>query len=153
MKLVHAIAVLAGWATLSCCAEERPDRFLFGNPPPRYRVEIKDNPTEKRFDLTLISSDKRPLCVSAGGWPNGVGNVSWGSSWVKLESKGRIFPARDWDFGYCEGGDCSHRIAPEGTLSGFIGYAEFGDPKEIAALPERRIFFDTAAYVCPPRSR
>jgi hypothetical protein len=152
MKLLSVIVSLVCGATLSCCAEQPLDRSPFGNPPPQFRIVIKDDPIEMRFNLTLISSDNRPLCVSVGGWPDGLGHVDWGSSWVKLNSKGRIFPARDWNFGYCEGDNCSHRVAAKGTLTGFIGYAEFGDPKEIAALPERRLLFDTTAYVCPHRS-
>lgn len=151
MKLLHVIPILASLAPLSCSGDKPSDRLLFGDPPPRYQVVIKDNPNERRFDLTLISSDQRPLCVSIGSWPDGLGHVSWGSSWVKLKSKGGILSARDWDFGVCEGKDCSHRIAPKGTLTGFVGYAEFGNPKDIAALPERQLVFETTAYVCPRR--
>lgn len=125
------------------------DHSQLDHPPPQYRLVIKDSPAEKRFDLTLISSDDRSLCVSVGGWPDGLGHVDWGSSWVKLSSESRIFPARDWNLGYCEGNDCSHRIKANGTLTGFIGYAEFGNPKEIAALPDRRLLFETTAYACP----
>lgn len=136
-------------AAISNAPKRPPNDLALGNPPPQYQIVIKDNPAETRFDLTLISADDRPLCVSGGGWPDGLGHVDWGSSWVKLSSKSRIFPARDWDFGYCEGKDCSHRVGPKGTLTGFIGYAEFGDPKEISALPDRRLLFETSAYVCP----
>jgi hypothetical protein len=121
--------------------------FNVGHPPPRYRLVIKDNPTLARFDLTLRSLDRRTICLGGGGWPSPNGNVDWGSQWVKLQSNSDFLPARDWNFGICFG-DCSIHVAPHGKLSGFIGYAEFGDPKKITALPNRKLHFDPIVYVC-----
>ena len=121
--------------------------FNVGHPPPRYRFVIKDNPNFARFDLTLRSLDRRTICLGQGGWPSPNGNVDWGSQWVKLQSNSELFPARYWNFGTCAG-DCSTHVAPHRTLSGFIGYAEFGDPKKIAALPNRKLHFDPIVYVC-----
>ena len=120
-----------------------------GNPPPRYRLVIKDNPTAARFELTLHSLDQRIICLDRASWPNPGGHIDWGSQWVKLQCKNRFFPARDWNFGSCEGEGCSIRVPAQGKLVGFIGYSEFGDPKEIAALPKRRLHFNPLVSVCP----
>jgi hypothetical protein len=150
MKLFRVIAILLFEVAICFGAQPSSLHLDVGRPPPRYRLRIKDNPAGMRFDLTLISYDDRPICLSRGGWPDGLGHVDWGSQWVKLRSKGHLLQARDWNFGFCEGDDCSHRVAPKGILTGFIGYAEFGNPKEIAALPSRHLLFDTTPYVCRP---
>ena len=121
------------------------------NPPARYRLMIKDNPTAARFELTLHSLDRRMLCLERTKWPDQAGHIDWGSQWVKVQSKNRIFPARDWNFGSCEGEDCTIRLPAQGKLVGFIGYSEFGDPKKIAALPKRRLHFNPFVPVCPEK--
>lgn len=151
MKLFRVISILVYQAVVSLGGDHHSFHLNLDDPPARYRLVIKDNPAGMRFDLTLISYDNRSLCVSGGGWPKGWAKSIWGSRWVKIQSKARSFPARDWDFEVCEGDDCSHRVAPHGRLSGFIGYAEFGNPKEIAALPGRPLLFETTAYVCRSR--
>jgi hypothetical protein len=120
-----------------------------GNPPPRYRLVIKDNPAAGRFELTMHSRDHRMICLDRGSWPNQDGHIDWGSQWVKVQSKKRSFPARDWNFGSCEGEECTIRVPAQGKLVGFIRYSEFGDPKEIAALPKRRVHFNPLVFVCP----
>jgi hypothetical protein len=120
-----------------------------GNPPPRYRLVIKDNPAAARYELTLHSFDSRVICLDRGSWPNQAGHIDWGSQWVKVQSQKRAFPARDWNFGSCEGKGCTIKVPAQGKLVGVIGYSEFGDPKEIAALSKRRLHFDPLVAVCP----
>jgi hypothetical protein len=135
------------------CAAKEPFQINVGYPPPRYQFMIQDNPANLRFDLIILSHDDRPICISHGGWPDDSGHVDWGSQDVKVESRQRSFPARDWDFGYCENGECTTRIPPHGTLRGFINYEEFGDPKEIAGLPDRRLIFETTPHLCSRNKR
>lgn len=143
---ILSVAVLA----LAANGDDTPSYNLpVGNPPPRYRLDIKDNPAAERFELTLRSLDHRMICLARGSWPNQGGHIDWGSQWVRVQSKNRSFPARDWNFGSCEGDDCTLRVPAQGKLVGFIGYSEFGDPKEIAALPKRRVHFNPLVFVCP----
>jgi hypothetical protein len=154
MKTLRMILSIGALVLVSAETDGGPSYNLpVGNPPPRYRLVIKDNPTAERFDLTLHSDDSRAICLGQGGWPNQLGNLDWGSQWVKLQSGKKVFKARDWNFGYCDGAECSTRVPPYGTLTGFIGYAEFGDPKEIAVLPKRRLHFDPLLYVCNPEDK
>lgn len=128
-----------------------PTPLDVGNPPPRYHLIVKDNRALARFEVTLVSRDSRIICLGRGGWPDESGHVDWGSQWVKLKSNRRSFPARDWNFGYCEGTDCTIRVQPRSKLTGFIGYAEFGDPQKIAVLRFRHLDFDPLVYVCRPQ--
>lgn len=137
----------------SPCAAKEPFPIDVGHPPPRYQFIIQDNPANLRFDLVILSHDDRPICISHGGWPDESGHVDWGSQDVKVESLQRSFPARDWDFGYCENGECTTQIPPHSTLRGFINYEEFGNPKEIAGLPDRRLIFETTPHLCSRNKR
>jgi hypothetical protein len=150
MKILPLPSILILALSISDGCAQTPFQLPVGNPPPRYRLVIKDNPTAERFELTLHSEDSRAICLGQGGWPNRLGQTHWGSQWVKLESNNRVFPARDWNFGSCDGAECATRVPPYGKLTGFIGYAEFGNPKDIAVLPERRLHFDPLLYVCNP---
>jgi hypothetical protein len=115
--------------------------------PPRYQLEIRDRPQQKKFLLTLRSLDDRPLCLDIEDWPNGSGQLHFGSSWVKLALPEGIHPARDENFGYCLGG-CTIHIAPGSALTGYIGYAAFGEPAAIAALSQRHLQFVVSPRVC-----
>jgi hypothetical protein len=113
---------------------------------PRYRVEITDNPKQKRFIIVLTSLDDRSLCLGIGQWPNKLGQLDFGSSWVELKSGSKSFRPRDTNFGYRPG--CEIRVAPRSELKGFIGYAEFADAATITALPKRQLHFPVTAWVC-----
>jgi hypothetical protein len=123
----------------------------FAEAAARYRVNIIDDPKEKRFIVVLKSLDDRSLCLGVGQWPNHVGQLDFGSSWVQLKSAAKSFRPRDTNFGYCP--DCEIRVAPRKELKGFINYAEFGDPRAIAALPERQLHFPVVAWVCQKHRR
>lgn len=149
MKTVFAISFLyvSLWAPWCFSAAQGES----GSPAPRYHLAIQDRPIEKRFLLTLRSMDDRPLCVPVEKWPNGLGQVHFGSSWVKLTSGRRVYPARDQNFGYCiedNGGPCLLVIKPRGELKSFIAYAEFANPRIISALPKRRLSFPVTVWLC-----
>lgn len=150
VRRIILVSVLAP-LTFPCLASE-PLAIDVGHPPPRYQFVIQDNPAARRFDLIIFSYDDRPICISYGGWPNEVGRVDWGSHDVKVKSQGKTFTARDWDFGYCMG-DCMTRIPPHGTLKGFINYEEFGDPKQLAELPDKKLEYETLPHLCTPPAR
>lgn len=119
-----------------------------GSQPPRYRIVIRDDPLRARFALEFVSLDDRTLCLSYRAWPNALGTVEGGSQWVKLKSSKGILRPRDWINSTCDGDDCTIRVPPNGTLTGFIGYAEFGDSKKVAALPNRRLEFAPLPHIC-----
>lgn len=115
----------------------------------RYHVEVVDQPDQRRFVVTLRSSDTRPLCVYRDKWPNRLGQLHFGSTWVSLTSTGGTFAARDTNFGFCGGGpSCFLRIPPCSVLSGFIGYEQFGDPNRIAKLRKRQLRFPVSPFFC-----
>jgi hypothetical protein len=147
MKIIRVSGTLVALLITFPCVAEEPFKLNPGYPPPRFEFAIKDNPQDRRFDLILVSHDDRPICISHGGWPDGSGHVNWGSRDVKIESRGSVFPSRDWDFGYCAG-ECMTQIPAHGTLEGFINYEEFGDPSQIAELPDKRLTFETFVHLC-----
>lgn|SRR5215831_17968129 len=120
-----------------------------------YHFQITDRPDQQRFVLTLRSTDKRPICIYRDKWPNGFGQLDFGSTWVTLHASEKLLPARDTNFGICGGDEsCYMRILPGQELSGFIGYEQFGKPEEIAKLARRKLHFPVSPLVCvewPPR--
>lgn len=130
MKASRSLTVIVMMSLCSCASAS-----------PRYRLDITDNPEQKRFLLTLKSLDNRTLSISFQDWPNQFGQTHFGSTWVKLQTPQGVYPARDHNFGSCLGDNCSIEIPPGGELKGFIAYAEFGKPSVIAALPKRKLIF------------
>jgi hypothetical protein len=116
--------------------------------PARYGLTIRDLPSAKQFELTLRSLDHRPICVEIRRWPNRFGRVHFGSHWVILHTGKGIYPAINENFGRCVGPGCIIHIAPGKTLTGFIRYSAFGNEKQIAALPSRRLQVDVEPVVC-----
>lgn len=68
--------------------------------PPHFRLVIMDHPAEKRFVVTLISLDNRPLCLGFEQWPNELGQLDTGSKRATLKSAEGAYPARNENFGY-----------------------------------------------------
>lgn len=147
MNILRSLYVVA----VVCCQCTCVTMPATAGPAPRYRVEITDNPKQKRFIIVLTSLDDRSLCLGIGQWPNRLGQLDFGSSWVELKSGSKSFRPRDTNFGYCPG--CEIRVAPRSELKGFIGYAEFADAATIAALPERQLHFPVTAWVCKEQHR
>ena len=117
----------------------------------RFRLKIEDQPGDRRFALTLTSLDDRSLCILIYDWPSDGGEIHFGSSRVVLQSRGRRFPIKDVNFGYCldaNGRICRIEIAPHKQLKGFIGYLQFGHSETIAQLPARKLHFQVTPFVC-----
>ncbi len=115
---------------------------------PQFHLIISDRQDLKRFIITLESSDSRTLCLDRDKWPNFLGHLHFGSTWVRLTSNKAVYPARDDNFGRCLGADCVIRIKPKSRLKGFIGYQEFGDPEKIARLRNRHLYMTLSPWVC-----
>jgi hypothetical protein len=115
---------------------------------PRFRIEVTDQPNQKRFLIVLKSLDNRPLCLGVEQWPDQLGQLDTGSRRARVTSSEGTFLARDASFGYCAGDACVLHVAPGSTLKGFIGYAEFGSAAAIAGLRDRRLHFPVTTWVC-----
>jgi hypothetical protein len=108
-------SIFIGTVLLFSCSMSARGNNRNHSAAPRYRFEITDSSDEKRFVLSLKSLDDRPLCIYVEKWPNGKGQLHFGSTWVKLKSAEGTYPARDENFGYCideHGKPCLIRIAP-----------------------------------------
>ena len=150
MITTKGLAVLS-LALCFACTLRVADGVTDQGSAPLIRIEVIDRPSEKRFVVTLRSKDKRPLCLGIDQWPNRSGQLDTGSKRARLESAAGTFPARDENFGFCVGEECVIHVAPGASLTGFIGYAEFGPPAKIAALPRRRLHFPVTTWVCTAR--
>lgn len=128
------------------CSATRPDDAKV---PAKFKLVTSVNDALARFDLRLVSRDYRPLCLTAEQWPSRQGKVESGGTRAVLRVKDQDLPAKDTNFGYCPGGCGELRIEPGKDLSGFIGYAEFGDEEAIASMTDKTLKFDVEPYVCP----
>ncbi|WP_219339661.1 hypothetical protein [Luteimonas salinisoli] len=81
-------------------------------------------------------------------WPSKSGEMHMGGG-ASLRTAGGTLPADDQNFGYCPGGCGYHRIEPGGELDGFIAYAAFDDPEQIAAEAVRELKFSVTPFYCP----
>ena len=121
---------------------------VFASRPPRYRLSVSDLSVQRRFAVSLISMDDRPICIELRRWPNDVGHVHYGGDWVILHSSGGTYPAQDENFGRCVGPECILHIAPHGKLTGFVSYEMFGPPAAIARLSDRQLEFQIRPIAC-----
>lgn len=112
---------------------------------PAFELLVTDNAQLKRFDLVLISRDKRPLCLPLSEWPSAVGWLDMGSKRAKIRSESVEYLAADRTFGYSAGE--GYRLSKE-PLVGFIPYSEFGDPEFISKLPSRQLIFSAYPFPC-----
>lgn len=108
---------------------------------PRYELSVTDQPDQRRFAITLHSTDKRPLCLPENLWPNKWGEVAF--PWVTLETTSweTTLKPRPGNFGLL-GPEAVIRIEPGSTITAFIGYEQFGTADWIATLPNRKLRID-----------
>ena len=117
--------------------------------PDAYRLEIRDNPAARRFDVVLYSRHDRALCVSSDSWPLSIGTLRAENTGVYLETPSGILPLQGQFVSvYCPGGCGEVRVEPGATLSGFFAYSAFGDADRIAADASRRLHYALA----PPQA-
>lgn len=140
---VSTMALLFSVMPLSSCTSIR-----HVDQRPSYDLVVFDNVDQSRFDLTFSSSESKPLCFEVEKWPNDRGEVSAGSYRAKMVYRDGTLSAKDANFGFCPGGCGIIVVLPGETLTGFIPYAEFGDPKEIEGLPDRRLEYHFVPRFC-----
>ena len=109
-------------------------------PGSAYRLEIRDMPESRRFELSLSSLTSSSICISVEEWPNARGELSDGSQRAAVVlSTGEVRAAKDYNFGYCPGGCGQLAVSGYQTLTGYITYdaialqslSEESAPKEL----------------------
>jgi hypothetical protein len=141
---------IAGFTTLwvlSMCSAYPSDSHSAPSHP-RVQLKIIDEPTERRFVLTLRSLEHKPVCLRYYQWPNSLGQVDDGPRRATLRSREGTYPARDHNFGYSVGAGGTLRILPGSTLTGFVAYSEFGNPALVQKLTHRELHFNVIPHFC-----
>lgn len=146
MKGRHPLISYIGTMALAACASTGAGHV--DGAPPRFTLVAEPNDAQKRFDLRLVSTDIRPLCLTAEQWPSPSGKVESGGARAVLIMNAQRFPASNANFGYCPGGCGQLRVEPGNDLNGFVGYAEFGDERLIASTPDKTLRFNVQPYLC-----
>jgi len=134
-----ALAVLA----LCACASSAP--LWRAQDGIDYRVDVVDQPSDRRFELEFVSLADRPLCFSTESWPF-RGKVGWGSTQVAIAVGDQRYPIQDWNMGYCPGNECASRVEARGRAHGYLSYDEFpGAPFDGR---EQSLQFNIGVYAC-----
>lgn len=117
--------------------------------PDAYRLEIRDNPAARRFDVVLYSHHGRALCVGRDSWPTSTGTLFVENADVYLQISAGPRPIKSpFVSVYCPGGCGEQTIKPGEALTGFFAYSAFGDADEIAADASRRLHYALAPHAC-----
>lgn len=149
-RLIRVFGVAAGLFSLCSCAALPRSAEKRAPALARFRLDVEDHRSDRKFVLTLTSLDDRPLRMFVYDWPMG-GGMHFGSERVALESEKGRYPAIVRNFGYIiaarpEMGR-NIPIPPGGKLVGVIGYGTFGDPEVIVRLRVRKLRFQSAVSV------
>lgn len=150
MNLV-AVFSMACCLLVSGCTTTSSEPKTTATHRPRFEFSVEDQKERHRFVLRLRSTDQRTLCVEVERWPNKAGRLHFGSTWAFVASDGKIFPGGEENFGYCledVGQPCYRRVNPGGVLEGFVEYSEFGNPRAIAKLANKRLHLPIDPVFC-----
>lgn len=116
-----------------------------------YELITVDDQKNTAFHVSLKSKESAgAICIYIDHWPAKNGSVKLVDDRVKIIYQNGVVPvfppvyARD-----CSGGCGSIRIRPNEEIRAVIPYSEFGDPKEIASLKNKRLEYSLTPYRCP----
>ena len=138
--------ILAG--TLLCMAIAACASPFRRAEPRDFSVSVVDNPTKRRYDVTLASAVGTPLCLSKESWPAEDGTFPMGYEGAVLTTTtGPLHPKAAMTT-YCPGGCGEVRLEPGQTLRASVAYAAFGDAEVIAVDPVRSLSFPVYPYYC-----
>ena len=115
-------------------------------PSAEYDLRVTDRPSLSRFDLELTARES-PLCFGIAQWPDRQGRVQGSARAVVVTERGR-FPARDFNFGYCQGKSCTIRVPARGKITGFVGYSQFPVDADLDATRSRSLEYNLNPYTC-----
>ena len=119
--------------------------------PYEYELVIRENYEERRFEVHVNSTTSRTLCIDSDSWPNDLGQVHYASDRVHVTSRGKEFPVRDRNFGYCvptREYDCYRVLPPGGAVYGFIAFSEFDQEMWDDPRAERHLVFEIGPVAC-----
>lgn len=134
---------------LSACATTGPASSTAVDPSTEFALEVTDRPALRRFEVRLVSTSQRPLCVPIEAWPDINGRFTEEMLDVHVQIPGeRVDIAPAFRSVYCPGG-CGHRtVAPGATLDAFIAYEAFADADKVASSAERVLHYPLLVHAC-----
>jgi len=113
-----------------------------------YELSWSQNDDKGEFAITLKSTSKSRLCISVDDWPDRSGQISGGGARSSIKADNFSAASVDTNFGFCVGKLCTITIAPYGSISGVIGYKEFGDSSYIKSLHNKQLTYVISPYFC-----
>lgn len=138
----------------SCCAlaTGRTDTSSALSPvsPEDYRLEITENLQRRRFDLRLVSTTSRELCLGEHQWPNSLGQLHFAERDVFVIVADQKYYVRAQNFGYPEG---TLRIPARGELTGFVSFDEIAAGWTVDPTTPRRLVFEVRPSYCNQTAR
>lgn len=134
---------------LPACAAGGPVSSAAVDPATEFALEVTDQPAQRRFDVRLVSTSQRPLCVPNEAWPDSHGRFTEAVLDIHVQiPDGRVDIAPAFTSVYCPGG-CGYRtVAPGETLEAFIAYDAFADANKLASSAERVLNFAVPVQAC-----
>lgn len=140
MKRLSLLAILA----LAACAVSAHIRWAA---PTDFALTIVDNPSLKRFDLTLTSHNPALLCLSREAWPSEEG-LPVGFNGASVTTRDGLKALLPTGSAYCPGGCGEVRLKPSQSVRGLLPYAAFEDAAVIASDSDRALVFRVYPYIC-----
>lgn len=116
-----------------------------------YNIVVRQDDSMDRFEMELVSTSTRAICVAAEDWPNSLGTVAGGRAYLQIWEKGLY--SRDIARGFCVGPKCETIIPSQSRLTGFVNYAEFGDANSIRSTSSKSMIYDIRPYFCSSSNR
>lgn len=112
-----------------------------------FELTIEDEPAAGRFKLRLRAGASR-ICMGVHQWPDREGRIDGGERRAVVTTERGRFPARDFNFGYCQGRGCKLQVAPGGELTGFVNYSAFPPDAEIRTSSVRSLEYIVQPHSC-----
>ncbi|WP_152540982.1 hypothetical protein [Luteimonas huabeiensis] len=140
------------WAlALSCAAISACATPFQRAEPGDFSVSVTDNVEERRFEVVLVSTATKPLCLSGESWPDESGKFPLGYEAVVLTTTNGLLHPRASITAYCPGGCGEVEIEAGQRLEAIVAYAAFGDAEVIAEDAQRSLEFPVYPYYCSRR--
>lgn len=141
MNRFLAIALVCVVATACATAFRRAE-------PGDFTVSVVDNVAARRFDVVLVSTADKPLCLSKESWPAEDGTFPMGYEGAVLTTAAGALHPKAAMTAYCPGGCGEVRIDPGQRMPASVAYAAFADADAIAADAQRSLAFPVYPYYC-----
>ena len=113
--------------------------------PTDYRLEIAENRDERKFEVKLISTTVRRLCINSAQWPNSLGQLHFARDRVYVTVGDTRYDIKTENFGYPAG---FLEIPAGGGLDGFIAFDEFDSAWPTGSNTKPVLAFEVQPYYC-----